>query len=122
MTALVNNLILALAGSLLLVSYAAADQKKPDEKVMPIDGAESLGIKPLDQMFGELEGFRMRRAAPAFDGVRERRAAQQGQDGNGRGGGQGDGQGGQGGQGGQRGPPNGQGQGNGQGGQNSGGN
>ncbi|XP_058065578.1 rRNA 2'-O-methyltransferase fibrillarin-like [Anopheles bellator] len=119
MAVIVNTFILALAASLLLMSYAAADPKKPDEKVMSIDGAESLGIKPVDQMFGELEGFRMRRAAPGFEGVRERRAAQQGQDGNGRGGGQG---GGQGGQGGQRGPPNGQGQGNGQGGQNSGGN
>uniref|UniRef100_A0A182RAJ1 Uncharacterized protein n=1 Tax=Anopheles funestus TaxID=62324 RepID=A0A182RAJ1_ANOFN len=85
---------------LLVVNYASAEHKKPDDKLTRIDNVEGDMIKPLNDILGELEGLRIRRAAQ---------------------GGGGGGQGGQGGQGGRRGPPDGgQGQRGGQGGQGSG--
>uniref|UniRef100_A0A182QUB2 Uncharacterized protein n=1 Tax=Anopheles farauti TaxID=69004 RepID=A0A182QUB2_9DIPT len=87
--------------AVLLVHYASAEHKKPDDKLSRIDNVD-VEVKPLDSILSELDGLRIRRAAQG-----------------GQGGGQG-GQGGQQGQGGNRGPPQ-QGQGRGgQGGQASG--
>uniref|UniRef100_A0A182MXB8 Uncharacterized protein n=1 Tax=Anopheles dirus TaxID=7168 RepID=A0A182MXB8_9DIPT len=83
----------------LLVNYASAEHKKPDDKLSRIDNVD-VELKPLESILGELEGLRVRRAAQ---------------------GGQGGGQGGQGGQGGRRGPPDQGGQGQGRDGGQSGG-
>uniref|UniRef100_A0A182MA72 Uncharacterized protein n=1 Tax=Anopheles culicifacies TaxID=139723 RepID=A0A182MA72_9DIPT len=94
---------LLLSMVVLLVHYGSAEHKKPDDKLTRIDNVHEEMIKPLNDIFGELEGLRIRRAAQGGSG--------------GQGGGPG-GQGGEGGgKGGRRGPPSGQG---GQGGPSSG--
>ncbi|XP_050092523.1 uncharacterized protein LOC126575723 [Anopheles aquasalis] len=121
--------LVVLVNALLLLNYAAADQRKPDVKLSAIGELESFDEKPaFEGLFDGLDGIRMRRAAPesqehhdnqqppggggrrqVYAAIRNRRSAQgQGQDN----GGQGQGQGGQDGQ---RGPPEGKGQGRGQG-------
>uniref|UniRef100_A0A182WD97 Uncharacterized protein n=1 Tax=Anopheles minimus TaxID=112268 RepID=A0A182WD97_9DIPT len=94
-----------LSAMLLLVHYVSAEHKKPDEKLVQIDNVHEDMIKPLNDILGELEGLRIRRAAQGGGG--------------GQGGGPG-GQGGEGGKGGRRGPPPGQSGQGGQGGQGSG--
>ncbi|XP_052890633.1 uncharacterized protein LOC128298867 [Anopheles moucheti] len=89
---------------LLLVHYASAEHKKPDEKLTRIDNVDGDMMKPLHDILGELDGLRIRRAAQGGSG---------GQGGQSGGGGDGNG--------GRRGPPSGgQGQRGGQGGQGSG--
>ncbi|XP_049544051.1 uncharacterized protein LOC125956341 [Anopheles darlingi] len=125
--------LVVLANALLLLNYAVADQRKPDEKLTAIGELESFDEKPgFEDVFDGLDGMRKRRAVPesqehndnqqppgggrggrqnVFAAIRNRRSAQgqgQGQEN----GGQGQGQGGQDGQ---RGPPEGKGQGRGQG-------
>ncbi|XP_053672045.1 uncharacterized protein LOC128722215 [Anopheles nili] len=87
---------LLLAMVVLLVSYASAEHKRPDNKPSRIDDVNSEVVKPLDNILGDLDGLRIRRHAQG-----------------------GDNQGGQGGQGGGRRPPsnNNHGQRNGQNGQ-----
>ncbi|XP_035790684.1 uncharacterized protein LOC118465996 [Anopheles albimanus] len=123
--------LVVLANALLLLNYAAADQRKPAEMLSAIGELESFDEKPaFKDVFDGLDGMRMKRAVPESQehndnqqprgggrggrqqliaAIRNRRAAQgQGQEN----GGQGQGQGGQDGQ---RGPPEGKGQGRGQG-------
>uniref|UniRef100_A0A182HPS6 Uncharacterized protein n=1 Tax=Anopheles arabiensis TaxID=7173 RepID=A0A182HPS6_ANOAR len=83
-----------LLAMVVLVHYASAEHKKPQDTLTRIDNVDGIEmIKPLDDVLSAMEGLRMRRSAQGGGG-----GGGQGQ--GGQGGKQGGGQGG-----GRRGPP-----------------